>query len=62
MVALYLRAIFATDERSTTTAGRVLRRWQQAGHLPPAIGGPRSHGDRPARLEPAYASPKGVVT
>lgn len=46
----------------TNNYGRkVLRRWRQAGHLPPAIGGPRSRGERPTRPEPAYAPSKGVV-
>ncbi|MBV9447526.1 MAG: DUF2637 domain-containing protein [Streptosporangiaceae bacterium] len=40
---------------------RVLRRWQQAGHLPPALGGPRSRGERPVRLESAYASSRSVA-
>lgn len=38
---------------------KVLRRWRQAGHLPPALGGPR--GERPVRREPAYSSSEGVV-
>lgn len=44
----------------TNNYGRkVLRRWRQGGHLPTALSGPR--GERPARLEPAYASSEGVV-
>lgn len=44
----------------TNNYGRkVLRRWRQAGHLSPVLGGPR--GERPARREPAYASSEGVV-
>jgi hypothetical protein len=44
----------------TNNYGRkVLRRWRQAGHLSPALGGPR--GERPARREPACASSEGVV-
>lgn len=46
----------------TNNYGRkVLRRWRQAGHLPPVTGGPRDRGERPARWEPAYASSEGVV-
>ncbi|WIV60782.1 DUF2637 domain-containing protein [Amycolatopsis nalaikhensis] len=46
----------------TNNYGRkVLRRWRQTGHLPPATVGPRDRGNRPARLEPAYASSEGVV-
>ncbi|MEV5302711.1 DUF2637 domain-containing protein [Amycolatopsis methanolica] len=46
----------------TNNYGRkVLRRWRQAGHLPPAISGQRDHGDRSARLEPAYAASEGVM-
>ncbi|TCP43667.1 hypothetical protein EV191_12167 [Tamaricihabitans halophyticus] len=44
----------------TNNYGRkVLRRWRQSGHLPPALGGPR--GERPARREPAYAASERVV-
>ena len=35
----------------TNNYGRkVLRKWRQAGHLPPAIGGPHGRRDRPAQL------------
>lgn len=46
----------------TNNYGRkVLQRWRRAGHLPPSTEGPRSRGERPARLEPTYASSEGVV-
>jgi hypothetical protein len=46
----------------TNNYGRkVLRRWRQAGHLPPTTVGPRDRGERPARREPAYASSTGIV-
>lgn len=45
----------------TNNYGRkVLRRWWQAGHLPPAIGGPRSRGERPARRNRPTPHPRGL--
>jgi hypothetical protein len=47
----------------TNNYGRkVLRRWRQAGHLPPTPRRPaHGRGERPAWREPVYASAKGVV-
>jgi hypothetical protein len=43
----------------TNNYGRkVLRRWRQAGHLPPGISGSRSRGTRPTGREQPYASPE----
>jgi hypothetical protein len=40
---------------------RVLRRWRQSGHLSSGGAERRNRVDRPAGLEPAYASSDGVV-
>ena len=46
----------------TNNYGRkVLRRWRHAGHLPPALAGPRRRGERPMRPELAYASSNGAL-
>ncbi|WP_236794389.1 DUF2637 domain-containing protein [Amycolatopsis sp. GM8] len=46
----------------TNNYGRkVLRRWRQSSHFPPAGASPRNRADGPAQLEPAYTSSDGVV-